>query len=301
MYNGFIKLQKEMVKMKILIYVVVFFIYSVLKPFVDVIVYNMFATTYGPGTNTTALYCGLCAALFAVSAFLCARWLCKLWDQRQTEKAAVVAESPAPDELPAPQPEQEPTIADPSAPALATPKLRFCKLCGAPIDPATRKCTDCRKQYFRPPVLHKKHLAIAAGVLACAAVVFLVFNLVSSLAAQKDAAQAQVDALNARITELESAIAEKERQINVYKRNESSYRGQLASKDDTIANLREKNNLMSDKIAFYDWAAVIVPDNGSRKYHKYGCSHLDLSDGYWIFNVENAKYQGYKACSHCCG
>ena len=230
-------------------------------------------------------------------AWWSAKKLCALWDQRQAEKAALaVSESPIPDPLPA---EQEPTIADPTAPAPATPKLRFCKRCGAPIDPTTRKCTDCRKQYFRPPVLRKKHLAIAAGVLVCAAVVFLVFNLVSSLAAQKDAAQAQVDALNARITELESTVAEKERQINVYKRNESSYLGQLASKDDTIENLREKNNLMSYEIAFYDRHVVFVADDGTKKYHNYSCEYLDLSY-FWAYNTEAAEDRGYKPCSHCC-
>lgn len=196
--------------------------------------------------------------------------------------------------------EPSPTIADPSAPAPATPKLRYCKLCGAPIDPATRQCSGCGKQYFRPPVLRKKHLAIVAGVLVCAAVVFLVFNLVSSLAAQKDAAQAQVDDLNARITELEEKVAEQERQINVYKRNESSYLGQLASKDDTIENLREKNNLMSYEIEFYDMHVVFIGDDGTKKYHNYSCEYLDLSH-FWAYNTENAKAQGYKPCSHCCG
>ena len=289
-----------MIKMKILIYVVVFLIYSVLKPFVDVIVYNMFATTYGPGTNTTALYCGLCAALFAVSAYLCARWLCKLWDKKQSTKAQRNSHAEAASEAI----EQEPEITEPfttaaASPVPTTPKLRFCKLCGAPIDPVTRKCTDCRKQHFRPPVLHKKHLAIAAGVLACAAVVFLVTNLVSSLASQKDAAQAQIDDLNARITELEEKVTEQERQINVYKRNESSYLGQLASKDDTIENLREKNNLMSYEIAFYDRHVVFVADDGTKKYHNYSCEYLDLSY-FWAYNTEAAEDRGYKPCSHCC-
>lgn len=303
MYNGFIKLQKEMINTKILIYVVVFFIYSVLKPFVDVIVYNMFATTYGPGTNTTALYCGLCAALFAVSAFLCARWLCKLWDQRQTEKAASVAESPAPEELPSPQPAQEPTIADPAAPAPATPKLRFCKHCGSPIDPATRQCSGCGKQYFRPPVLRKKHLYIGAGVLACAAVVFLVFNLASRLNAAED----EVEELNAQIAELQTQLATQEDISSRYIKEASSHKSNLADLQKNYdelraenADLRSENATMRSEIAFYDWAVVIVPNNGSNKYHQYGCSDLDLSDGFWAYNSEAAIDRGYKPCSHCC-
>lgn len=232
--------------------------------------------------------------------FWIAKKLCEFWDERKAEKSiSADHELPATEQPPEPEPESSPTIADPASPAPATPKLRYCKLCGAPIDPVTRKCTDCRKQYFRPPVLHKKHLAIAAGVLACIVVVFLVFNLVSGLAAQKDAAQAQVDDLNARITELEKKVAEQERQINVYKRNESSYRGQLSSKDDTIENLREKNNLMNNEIAFYDRHVVFIADDGTRKYHNYSCEYLDLSY-FWAYNVEAARDRGYKPCSHCC-
>ena len=279
MYNEFIKSQKEMITMKVLIWLFCFFVVAVIQT----------------AAREAGLILGAIPAMLLFGlAWWSAKKLCALWDQRQAEKVAfAVSESPVPDPLPT---EQEPAT---SAPAPATPKLRYCKLCGAPIDPVTRKCTDCRKQYFRPPVLHKKHLAIAAGVLACAAVVFLVTNLVSSLASQKDAAQAQIDDLNARITELEEKVTEQERQINVYKRNESSYLGQLASKDDTIENLREKNNLMSYEIAFYDRHVVFVADDGTKKYHNYSCEYLDLSY-FWAYNTEAAEDRGYKPCSHCC-
>lgn len=290
--------------MKILIYVVVFFIYSVLRPFVEVILYNIFSATYGHGTDTTALYCGLCAAIFAVSAYLIARWLCKLWDKKQSANAQrgscaeVSSESTEP-ELEAAEP--SPTIADPTSPAPATPKLRYCKHCGSPLDPATRQCTGCGKQYFRPPVLRKKYLAIAAGALACAAIMFLVVNLVS----QKNAAEAKVEELTSQIldlssqvAELEDTVSEQERQIGVYKRNESSYRSQLSSKDETIKTLQETAQQIIPEHYFYSQHIVLIGEGS--KYHKYGCSYLDMTDGFLAYNTENAKYQGYKPCSHCC-
>lgn len=50
---------------------------------------------------------------------------------------------------------------------------------------------------------------------------------------------------------------------------------------------------------FFDKHAVIVPDNGSKLYHKYGCSGIGSSD-FWIYNTEAASSKGYKPCSRCC-
>lgn len=284
--------------MKILIYVIVFFIYSVIEPFVGDLLYNMFSATYGPGTDTTALYCGLCAALFAVSAFLCARWLCKLWDKKQSTKAQrsscaeVSSESTEP-ELEVTEP--SPTIADSTSPAPATPKLRYCKLCGAPIDPVTRKCTDCRKQYFRPPVLRKKHLFIGAAVLACAVVVFLVFNLVS----QKNIALSKVDQLTAQITELENTVAEKDRQIDVYKSNEDAYKVKLSRKAEEYDAIREENTMLKDFVNFYEKYVACVGDIGDMIYHRFPCPYMEMDNNWDIFSVPYAESLGYVPCPYC--
>ena len=194
--------------------------------------------------------------------------------------------------------EPSPTITDPSSPAPATPKLRYCKLCGAPIDPTTRKCTDCRKQYFRPPVLHKKHLAIAAGAaLVCAAVVFFV----SSLVFQKNAAQAQVDALNARITELESTVAEKEREIEVCMRNIDSYQVKLTRKSEEYDKLREENTMYKDLLDFYEESVAFIGDSGSMDYHRFPCPYMDAGEGIYVYSISLLEEYGYEPCSYCGG
>jgi len=55
------------------------------------------------------------------------------------------------------------------APAVAPPKTskqRFCKYCGGAIDPETKKCTSCGKQFFRLPKTTSNKLIIAIVVLA---------------------------------------------------------------------------------------------------------------------------------------
>jgi hypothetical protein len=49
---------------------------------------------------------------------------------------------------------------------------------------------------------------------------------------------------------------------------------------------------------FMDHSVVIVPE-GSRTYHKYGCSELAGITSYYIYNPENAAAQGYHECSIC--
>ena len=293
-----------MMEMKILIYVVVFFIYSVLRPFVEVILYNIFSATYGHGTDTTALYCGLCAAIFAVSAYLIARWLCKLWDKKQSANAQrgscaeVSSESTEP-EFEAADP--SPTIADPTSPAPATPKLRYCKHCGSPLDPATRQCTGCGKQYFRPPVLRKKYLAIAAGVLACAAIMLLVGNLVS----QKNAAEAKAEELTVRVAELESAVAEKVEQIKSRDLTIGEYMIELAKKNTEIGELKEESATYREYLDYCEmYCAYLTCSDGkisSSIYHRLDCPYTETADYLRILYIDFLEEKGFKPCPHCYG
>ncbi len=76
-------------------------------------------------------------------------------------------------------------------------------------------------------------------------------------------------------------------------------------KDDKIDGLTQlviKKNKRLDEIEeayeFYNESAVCVSGD-SNTYHKYECEYFD-SSSFYIFNTENAKYQGYKPCKHCC-
>lgn len=52
-----------------------------------------------------------------------------------------------------------------------------------------------------------------------------------------------------------------------------------------------------DEVRFFRNHACIVTTTGS-KYHHYGCPHIDYQE-YYIYNIENAEYQGYTPCLDC--
>lgn len=62
--------------------------------------------------------------------------------------------------------------------------------------------------------------------------------------------------------------------------------------------MRSDYNEMKDSYDFYDKYTHIVPDDGSGKYHHYGCSELDTSS-FWIYNVDLAKTKA-SPCQKCC-
>ena len=79
----------------------------------------------------------------------------------------------------------------------------------------------------------------------------------------------------------------------------------IKTRDTTIKNLEKEIDKLEEeawdnwsKLYFFDNYAEIVPDDGTRTYHKWGCSKLDTSDGFWIFNTAAAE-DDYKKCPTC--
>ena len=54
---------------------------------------------------------------------------------------------------------------------------------------------------------------------------------------------------------------------------------------------------VQDEYDYFHKHAVFCSD-WNNYYHSYECSDWDTS-GFYIFNTENAKYQGYRACPRC--
>lgn len=75
---------------------------------------------------------------------------------------------------------------------------------------------------------------------------------------------------------------------------------EIASRDMTIHNYQDRLDDYRPKANFLDYYVVIVGNNGTKTYHKYGCVLLDTTNGYWAFNPEAARDNGYKPCSICC-
>lgn len=72
---------------------------------------------------------------------------------------------------------------------------------------------------------------------------------------------------------------------------------ELETKTSDNNDLQEQYNSIYDEYRFYHKHAVITTSEGYR-YHRYGCYHL-YDRSFSIFNIENAKYQGYAPCLDC--
>ena len=73
----------------------------------------------------------------------------------------------------------------------------------------------------------------------------------------------------------------------------SKYETLLDYKESLISELNSAEN----DLIYLSTNAVFVTTTGS-KYHRYDCHYLDGSY-FWIYNIELAKYKGYKPCSEC--
>lgn len=156
-----------------------------------------------------------------------------------------------------------------------TPKkekpLKYCSRCGSVINSKTNACTGCGKQYFRGFRFTKFSTTVIVMSLVIAIVSTLcVFQYVNT---------------QDRINDLEK---------------------QLDTKQSIIINLQEEEaSLRKDhlknwlKARFFDENAEIIGSNNPKYYHKYGCSALDTSDGFWIYHTNAAIILGYVECPYC--
>ena len=194
------------------------------------------------------------------------------------------------------QPKQQPaTIPMPvSAPAQQNKKtapVKYCSRCGSAIDSKTKKCTGCGKQYFRGLRFTKFSVTIIILSLVIAVLSTVCVLQFLNVQALGSAHQTEIDKLKSKISSLEQQIKTKDSTIK--------------TRDTTIKNLEKEIDKLEEeawdnwsKLYFFDNYAEIVPDDGTRTYHKWGCSKLDTSDGFWIFNTAAAE-DDYKKCPTC--
>lgn len=148
-------------------------------------------------------------------------------------------------------------------------KTKYCSRCGSVIDNNTKACTGCGKQYFKGIRIKFNKFSITVIALALVIVTLLtlcILQFVNTQDLQKD------------LDDKKTTIRRLEQQVD---------------------NLNDEKWENKDKIDFYDRSVVIIGDDGTETYHKYGCSKLDTSNGYWILNSEAADYRGYDKCSRC--
>ena len=116
-------------------------------------------------------------------------------------------------------------------------KKRFCKYCGNEINPDTKQCTGCQKQYFRGFKARKILFCFITVILLLSNIILLV-NLHNT---QKD----------------------RDYWLNVY--------------TDSKRVLSERLKTASDALSFYNNQVALISDDNTKTYHKYGCKNFDDS------------------------
>ena len=96
-------------------------------------------------------------------------------------------------------------------------------------------------------------------------------------------------------TQLESLEAELSETIRISESRENA-NNHLRER---VEELTEENKELWQEHLFFSNSAVILPNDGTWVFHKYGCSRLDSYSSYWIYNSEAAFSKGYDPCVYC--
>lgn len=163
-------------------------------------------------------------------------------------------------------------------------KQRYCKFCGGAIDPETKKCAKCGKQYFR--IKFNKHVFLYT-VLILVILLLAGVNVYQYIQCQNDIRELE------RTIKVQSGLMQNQKNLIEIKES------RIDILEENISDLTWENTMMSWKIEFYDEYVVFVSNDGTVLYHKYGCSDFDRSY-FWAYNTEAAKNRGYNPCPKCC-
>ena len=172
-----------------------------------------------------------------------------------------------------------------------TPKIRYCKYCGKPID-ESKKCTGCGKQYFRIPKLKKQTFFIVALLIFVCLLGYECFYLSNRNIALK--------------AELDTTISENtentKKQKNENEKLQKKY-NELREQYDSVRGTNEalRQQLFDCKATaeYWDEYGALATENGN-KYHKYNCQYIRESIGtIYVMTIWEAKDLGYTPCSKC--
>ena len=200
------------------------------------------------------MICRHCGKLLPDDSLFCQ--YCGASLEEWTERMAIEIES------------ESPTKAARAEPA-ATGSIRYCQKCGGVVDPETKKCTKCGKQYFKFPTnMVRKGIAAFLFLVMAAGLIYLYTQ--------------------------NQALAQ---ELDVKTKEASRIEGQLKIADNNANDWREKYLSIYDEYWFYHNHAVIVQE-GVTNYHSYGCPRLDYHY-FWIYNTEAAIDQDYDPCPEC--
>lgn len=155
-------------------------------------------------------------------------------------------------------------------------KVRYCSRCGNVIDPDTKKCTGCGKQYFKGFRL---------------STILLTLTLILSLAGNY--------LLYAKNIELEIEVTNLEQTHKDLELEKSNLANTVRNLKKDKASLQVQIYEYSSKTDFYDKYIVFVVEGDKKYYHHYDCDKFQSCDSFRAYNI-NAVEDKYKPCSLCC-
>lgn len=156
----------------------------------------------------------------------------------------------------------------------STPKV-YCRKCGSLVDSDNGICANCGAD---SNASNSDVTAICwfLGILLLVFIVVIVVYASNLNNTETEDNQSDYDDLQSQISILEDEKNQLQIELD-------ECQSQL------VVNEEELN--------FYRQAAVIVPDDNSKKYHTYSCDKWDYP--IWIYNTEAAEGKGYTPCPYC--
>ena len=161
-----------------------------------------------------------------------------------------------------------------------TVKTKYCSCCGSAIENKTKRCTGCGKQYFRGFRFTKFSTTVV--VLALIVAIISAFCVSQYIKIQK----------------LEEKLGDKQIEIGDLKDEIDDFEDEVYDLEDEVYDLEYEIRSNNSELNFFRNHAEIVPNDGTRMYHKWGCSELDSSARFWIYNTE-AVPSNCKECPYC--
>lgn len=169
-----------------------------------------------------------------------------------------------------------------SAPRPKARVVKYCSRCGNHIDPVSKKCKGCGKQYFKG-ISWKATVAIIVLLLSLAGNVVLCFmnlELNKSLEESLDEAKSDYDTI-----------------IHLEKKN-NDLSAEILKLRAQVSGLRNQVSEFTSEIEFIDEYVVFIEDDGTDYYHHYDCNRF-IGASFWVLNVNAAIVDGYEPCPLC--
>ena len=111
----------------------------------------------------------------------------------------------------------------------------------------------------------------------------------STIETEVDKQEDTIQKLKSENNSLSSALESAKKSASIAQEN---YQDEIAHSAKLTQIIQEMNQTLD--------YVVFVPIDGKKKYHSYNCSVWKSWEGsFYAFNVENARYNGYKSCSKC--